>query len=118
MEVTVEGTLTPSVYLGTGERQRVELTQEVRRKISRGYIKIVAYHDTDPVTPEPTEERLEVPEAVPPTPEAVAPKPPARNASRDDWAEFLASFPDNGFVTEGKDRAALIAEWDEYLENS
>ena len=42
-----------------------------------------------------------------PDPQTVS--PPARNASREDWAEFLALA---GFVTEGRGRDELIDMWD------
>lgn len=94
--ITIEGSLTPSSDLPRGERRTVQDTDEVRKFVARGFANVV---DEDG-TPEPAP----LPEPVP------APK---RNASRDDWAEWLADNTD--IVTEGKDRDALLAEYDDYL---
>ncbi len=44
--VTIEGTITPSTELPTGERRTVALTSRVEKMIKGGYIKIVE-PDTD-----------------------------------------------------------------------
>lgn len=98
-DITIEGSLTPSTFLRRGERRTVRYTEQVQRKIDLGYVIVVGEH------PEPTE--IEVPE-----PEGG--HPPKLNASREDWAEFLAQHP-AGFVTEGKDRTELIAEWEAHV---
>lgn len=110
--VTVEGTLTPSTYLARGQRATVSLTPEVERKVRRGYIKIVKVHDD-----ELTDTEREADEQAELAREARSLAAPNRSASRDDWAEFLAAYPLHGFVTEGKNRADLIAEWDLYIQN-
>lgn len=115
-EVTIEGSLTPSTYLGRGQRARVELTGEVERKVALGYVKIVERHDDTGLTVTELEADANAEAArADLTPHTLA-NPPKRNASREDWAEFLAASTD--IVTEGKDRDTLIAEWDDYLERS
>ncbi|QWY84368.1 hypothetical protein SEA_KNOCKER_26 [Mycobacterium phage Knocker] len=93
--ITIEGSLTPSADLPRGVRRTVQDSAEVRKFVAKGFANIV---DEDG-TPEPAP----LPEPVP------APK---RNASRDDWAEWLAEHTD--IVTEGKDRDDLLAEYDEW----
>lgn len=95
--ITIEGSLTPASNLPRGERRVVADTTEVRRYVAKGYANIVDEHGN--LEPAPLPEPA---------------KAPARNASRDDWAEFLARNP-HGFVTDGKNREQLIAEWDDYL---
>ena len=112
--VTIEGTLTPSTYLARGQRADVELTPEVLRKVALGYVKVVKYHElTDTEVEADANAEAARAELVP---DPV--NPPKRNASREDWAEFLAQHASGAFVTEGKDREQLIAEWDAYLETS
>ncbi|AXN53295.1 hypothetical protein PBI_THONKO_23 [Mycobacterium phage Thonko] len=96
-EILIEGSLSPSAYLARGERKRVQDDEHVQRLIKGGFVNVV---DEGSGAVEPA-----------PLPEPVS--PPARNASRDDWAEFLAEHTD--IVTEGKDRGDLIAAYDEYL---
>lgn len=38
--VTIEGSLTPSVLLPTGEQRTVRLTETVQRLISRGFVTV------------------------------------------------------------------------------
>lgn len=103
--ITIEGSILPSAWLARGERQVVRADDpHAKFLVLNGYAVVVSA-DTVPDDPDP--------EPVNPD-ETVALDAPARNASRDDWAEFLAQHP-AGFVTEGKDRAALIAEWDEHI---
>lgn len=49
-QVTIEGTITPSVALATGERLRVERTGYINKLISGGFVKVVEEHGD----PEPT----------------------------------------------------------------
>lgn len=107
-QVTIEGSLSPSVNLPRGERRRVQLTPEVQRGIDRGYY-VVVERRPDPNELTDTEVEADA-NAQTSRDESGA---PARNASRDDWAEFLAEH-EGGFVTEGKGRDELIAEWDAY----
>lgn len=102
--VTIEGSrLSPSTFLAAGERATVQRTDRVERLIARGFVV--------EVPEQRTATEVEADEQADQSREELG--VPARNASRDDWAEFLARHP-GGFVTEGKDRAALIAEWDAY----
>lgn len=96
-QVTIEGTLTPSVMLARGERSVVEHTPRIDRLVRYGYIKIVEGDDEPIVADKPY----------------VRPEPPNGNASRDDWAEYLNQH--TGIDTEGKGRDALKAEYDELL---
>ena len=106
--VTIEGSrLSPSSFLAAGERITVQRTERVDRLIARGFV--VEVPDERTVTEREADEQAEQSRADL-TPYTLD-NPPKRNASRDDWAKFLAQHPD-GYVTEGKDRDALIAEWD------
>ncbi|AYD82020.1 hypothetical protein I5G60_gp25 [Mycobacterium phage Saguaro] len=93
-KITIEGSLTPAAGLARGERREVQDSAEVREYVRRGFAVVV---DEESGQPEPA-----------PLPEPVS--PPARNASRDDWAEWLAEHTD--VVTEGKDRGELIESYD------
>ena len=104
--VTIEGTVMPAAgVLETGERKTVALTPYIHQLVDGGFVKIVEVHTDD--------SEAEVTETI--TPEGVAPLvEPKRNASRDDWAEYLAQHP-SGIVTEGRNREELQAEYDEWL---
>ena len=106
-EVTIEGSILPSGFLARGERTTVHRDARVDALIAGGYVTVVEEHPgTDLphlVSPGP-----EQPTTTPYTRDT----PPPRNASRDDWAEFMASF---GFITENLSRDELISEWDEHL---
>ena len=103
--ITIEGSILPSAWLARGERQVVRADDpHAKFLVMNGYAVVV---DTN------TAPDAETPEPVNPA-ETVELDPPARNASREDWAEFLAQHP-VGFVTEGKNRDQLIAEWDEHI---
>ncbi|AXQ60641.1 hypothetical protein SEA_ALI17_25 [Gordonia phage Ali17] len=45
------------------------------------------------------------------------PEPPKRNASRDDWAEYLAEHVHIEGGTEGKTRPELLEAYDRFIEN-
>lgn len=96
-KITIEGSLTPAAGLARGERREVQDSPEVRDYVARGFANIVD-EETGEV------EQPELPEPA---------KAPARSASRDDWAEWLALNTD--IVTEGKGRDALVDEYDEWL---
>lgn len=100
--ITIEGSILPSAYLARGERQVVRADDPTAKALVLGGYAVVV--DTNTV---PTPDETEAPQAV---------EPPARNASRDDWAEFLAQHHGE-FVTEGEDRASLIDQWDEYVKS-
>jgi len=122
--VEIEGTTMPAAgVLRTGERRVVEYTDRIRRLVSGGFITVVRSLQ-DPAPAEQPAEAEQVDDAAhEDVDEAEAEAevedfdttPPARNASRDDWAEFLALYPGGGFVTENKDRATLIGEWDAFV---
>jgi hypothetical protein len=97
-KVTIEGSLTPAAGLARGERRTVQDSAEVRKYVADGFAVIV------------NEETGEA--EAPPAPEPV--KAPAKSASRDDWAEFLAEHTD--VVTEGKNRDTLQADYETWLE--
>ncbi|URC18129.1 hypothetical protein SEA_ZENTENO07_28 [Mycobacterium phage Zenteno07] len=94
-KIVIEGSLSPSAYLARGERREVQDDARVQNLIRGGYVNVISSEGE--VEPAP------LPEPVP------APK---RNASRDDWAEWLAEHTD--VVTEGKDRDQLLADYDEW----
>lgn len=98
--VTIEGSITPSAELARGERRTVQLTESVQRLIDGGFVVVVESDAPAPVTPAVVDPAGADPQTV---------SPPARNASREDWAEFLALA---GFVTEGRGRDELIDMWD------
>lgn len=100
--ITIEGSLTPASNLPRGERRVVADTTDARRYVAKGYAVVVDEDDAPVPAPDPFGQPVTDEDA------------PARNASRDDWAEFLARHP-HGFVTDGKNREQLIAEWDDYL---
>lgn len=94
MKVTIEGSLTPSTYLPRGVRRVVTLTPFIERLVRRGFVRILPE--------EPTTEEVAV---------AATDPAPARNATRDEWAEFLER---QGFtVADSATRTELIATWDE-----
>lgn len=104
--VTIEGTVMPAAgVLETGERKTVALTPYIHQLVDGGFVKIVEVHTDD--------DQVEVTETITSSgiEELVEPK---RNASRDDWAEYLAQHR-SGIVTEGKNRDELQAEYDEWL---
>lgn len=108
--ITIEGSLSPAAGLARGERRTVQDTPDVRAYVARGFAVIVDERTETEVEADVNAEqaRQEIADADGPV---VDENPPRRNASRDDWAEFLALHPD-GYVTAGKDRDQLIAEWD------
>ncbi|MBV9871739.1 MAG: hypothetical protein JO214_14055 [Frankiaceae bacterium] len=97
-KITIEGSLTPSARLARGERRDVQDSDEVRKFVADGFAVVV------------NEETGEV--EAPPAPEPA--KPPAKSASRDDWAEFLAEHTD--VVTEGRTRDQLVGDYEVWLE--
>lgn len=78
--VTIEGTHMASVKLPRGQRQTVVDTPQIRERVRRGQVKIVATYPADETT-----------EAVQPDPNPSL-TPPAKNASRDDWAAFVGDL--------------------------
>lgn len=111
--VLLEGTRMASVELPDGERATRRRTPYVDTMIEQGYVRVIREVEiNDGLGYDATDEQKagELPEAENSPPPA---DPPARNASRDDWAEYLAQHP-GGFVTEGKKHSELLADWDAY----
>ncbi|OHU29021.1 hypothetical protein [Mycobacteroides chelonae] len=113
--VTIEGSLTPTDWLARGVRRTVAVTDDIRKLVKIGGAIVVAGSLDDP---EVAEHGELAPEAETNTESEGAeaqqvleyPVPP-RNASREDWAEFIAS---RGLgVTEGKTRDELRDIWQE-----
>jgi hypothetical protein len=108
--VEIEGTLTPAAgVLPRGERKVVAYTDRIAHLVQRGHIKVVKWLDE-------AVEAVEVEETPGGTGELVPAGPPAKNASREDWAEWIAAQPDLGIVTEGKGRDTLIDEYEAWVE--
>lgn len=108
-QVTIEGTTTPSDRLSTGVRRIVTLTEEVRQLVKIGAVVVV---DDNPDTlvqldVEPAPEPV-VTDAPP-----VITDPPARNASREDWATWVAAHvPDVDITNLTRDELRDI--WTEF----
>jgi hypothetical protein len=115
--ITIEGSLSPSSFLARGERRTVQDSDYVQKLIEGGYVTVIE-DDDDAEAPELTPEEREAEEVVADLSQPQGVEPPKRSASREDWAEFLASYPGGEFVTEDKDRAELIAAWDEHVKSS
>lgn len=107
--VTLEGSITPSTFLARGARVTVERTPYVEKLIRKGYVVVIgAAAAKTPVV----EEITRIVEAQQETVdnERQLTGAPARNASREDWADFMtgkAQF--NDYHT----RTDLIQMWDE-----
>ncbi|TCN51785.1 hypothetical protein EV641_109176 [Rhodococcus sp. SMB37] len=95
--ITVEGTITPSTFLGTGARRTVTRTEFVDKLISKGFIRVVA---DDAVESQPAPKAAAVVEEI---------DVPGRNESRDTWAKFL-TFQEVPFTDEHS-RDELIELW-------
>lgn len=125
--VTVEGSRVPCADLPTGQRKTVEYSRGVRERVRRGFYVIVdGPHDDAPApVSEPAvfggdEGPVEVSRFAPvEEPEGDAPDPdsdtgevgpPARNASRDRWAEFLTTRDIDFTASDGRDD--LVSIWD------
>lgn len=104
--VTIEGSITPSTFLRRGHRMTVERTDYIEKLIRGGYVVVVRNLPADT-------EVVEIPAAQMPASRGeseVRTDPPARNAKRSDWADFLES-QDIEFG-EFDTRDELIARWD------
>ena len=113
--VTIEGSLTPTDWLARGVRRTVAVTDHIRKLIQIGGAVVVAGSLDEPDAPaygeQPDAEPDNAAEAAEDAAESERPEypVPAGNASRDDWAEFIAS---RGLgVTEGKTRDELREIW-------
>lgn len=101
--VTIEGSLTPCVELPTGEQKTVTWTPRIDSLVEKGFIVIVADSGETPAQDAPE------PEAEVEDDEDDDIEPPANNASRVAWANFLAS--QNISVPEDATRDNLIHLW-------
>lgn len=125
--VTVEGSVTPSDWLGRGVRRTVAVTDQLRKLVRIGAVVVVAGSLDDPAatayagTEEPDapssagepDETADSDAGSPPVDDRVPEEPPARNAGREDWAEWVAvKVP--GAVTEGLGRDELRQIWDDF----
>ena len=113
--VTLEGSITPSTFLARGARVTVERTPYVEKLIRKGYVVVIAAAaDKTPVTEEIARMVDTQQEAV--DNERQLTGAPARNASRDAWAEFLRKekIP----FWEDDTRNELIDRWDRRAEDT
>lgn len=125
MKVTIEGSLTPSVHLATGERATVEKTPFISTMLRRGYVILIENHPEPQPVPAPVDEPeliLEEPQDEREDYEIEADVQaqlardemgvPARNASRLAWADF---FDLRGIeYSEADSRDELIQRWNDY----
>jgi hypothetical protein len=102
--ITIEGSSTlPNTYLRPGRRMTVERTELVDKMIRRGFAVVIAEEKPAAVEVAPAQE-LDHLRGVRGT------EPPARNASRDEWAEFLTA--EEVPFDEDATRGEMIAAWD------
>lgn len=102
--VTIRGSITPSAWLARGEVKTVQRTSHIDNLIRQGFVDLLAEHN-------------DVPAAVPPAEAPVqpdTPKPPHKNASREDWAEFLSTIPDLTDHVQAHGRDQLVGIWESY----
>lgn len=97
-KITIEGSITPAAGLARGERREVQDSDEVRRYVELGFANVV--DDEGHIEPAP------LPEPV---------KPPAKSASRSDWAEFLGEYTDVP-VTDDRTRDELVGDFEVWSE--
>lgn len=106
--VTIEGTITPSTFLRRGAQITVERTSYIEKLIKRGFVKVVREYPVEKEVVQIVEAQREAVDN-----ERQLSGTPARNASRDKWADFLG---DEGVpFEEGATRDELIATWDSYF---
>lgn len=113
--VTIRGSITPSSRLARGEVITVQDTPQVRAFIAAGWADLIEEHDTPQgkvVSPEPPVAPPAAP-VDPPAPDPEPPTVPAKTASRDAWAEFLATTPLADHV-EDRGRDELVGMWEQY----
>ena len=101
-KITIEGSLTPSARLARGERREVQDSDEVRKFIADGFA-VVVDEETGEVEPAPLPE---------------APKPPAKNASKDDWKAWLDSQEPPVEYDPDATHAELIEAWEKRPQTS
>ncbi|AUM17362.1 MULTISPECIES: hypothetical protein [Rhodococcus] len=98
--ITVEGTITPSVLLSTGEQMTVTRSPFIDKLISKGFIRVVADDAPTPTQP-----------AVEDQPVVVV---PARNAKREVWAAFLTNLKIEFSDEDGRDELINLYEDSEH----
>jgi hypothetical protein len=106
--VTIRGSIMPSAFLPRGQEVTVQRTEQIDALIRQGFVDVIAEHDD--ATPEG---KVVSPE--PPAPASDEPKHPAKNARREDWAEFLATTPLADKITD-QSRDQLVGLWEAYVD--
>lgn len=124
-QVTIEGTVTPSVELARGERRTVEYTEHVGRLVRLGAVRIVD-------RPAPAPAPAAVPASEPLETVALEPDPsvdehgdgpdgdgvPAKNASTKVWRAWVADnvpgVTADDVADKGRDQ--LVAAWERYTQ--
>lgn len=111
-KITLEGSRqTPSTYLAAGKRITVDRTPMVDKMIRKGYVRVIEEGTTVSAAQHVIEIVEEQQAAV--DSERQLAGTPARNASRDEWAQFLR---DEGVpFDESAARNDLILTWDSYF---
>lgn len=104
--VTIEGSITPSTFLRRGHRMTVERTDYIEKLIRGGYVVVVRDLPAETEVAEVVDAQLQAARAE----SEIRNDPPARNAKRSDWADFLESQDIE--VGEFDTRDELIARWD------
>lgn len=94
--ITIEGTITPSTFLSTGDRRKVGRTPLIDKLIARGYVAVVP--EETPRGEAPTVGNTDDGSDV-----------PSRGASRAAWAAFLTAHGKD--FTEHDKRDDLVAIW-------
>lgn len=94
--VIIEGSDRPCSHYPRGVRAEVQRTPHIDRLIDQGFVNVI--DDEGHAEPAPLPEPI---------------KPPAKSASRDDWATWLSENTDI-VVTDQHTRAALIAAYTEW----
>lgn len=107
--IMIEGTVTPSTYLGRGERTVVEDTPFIRKLVRRGYVRIVKEPPARPPVQFDITESVERQQAA-----AVQERrlltPPDADAPKAEWRQFLdeqgIAYPNRATL------ADLISRWE------
>lgn len=130
MRVTIEGTPTPSTFLGTGQRTTVEYTDFVKKLVRSGFVRVIKKHDEivskNAIKPQEEVETTNIEESDNPVsnieisdqpiPEAIStieiPHPPTAESTKDVWFTFLK---DQGVpVSTRHTKAVMIESWEEH----
>lgn len=105
--ITIEGTVTPSTFLGRGERTTVDRSPFINKLIRKGFVKEVK--DRRPVVDEVVA-LVEKQQVTAELEAKVTDSAPTRSALKSDWAAWL----DRKDIEYAEDatRAEMIALWD------